>query len=153
MWRSCQSFGSVVDHCGGPGWALWGLGDLWLVPVPRSCPFLPVRFFDAPQRESRLPLWHAPQGSRLQEPSTAVVQFPCRSVPRGVSLSFSLVCQPVLSLSGLPQLGPRTLAAVSLFHHPTVLPDPDKGHFYSVDSFIRQFKARQCSHPITLTRK
>ncbi len=74
------------------------------------------------------------------------------SVPLQVSrlrccLSCSSVSPSVLSLPSLPQLGPRALPAVGPFHHSVVLPNPDKGHFYSVDSFIRQFIARQCSHP------
>ena len=104
---------------------LFGLGGSWLVPAPRQC-LSPVRFFDAPQWESRLPLCHALQGSLLREPSTAVVQSPRRSVPRGVSLSS--VWRSVLSPPGLLQLDHHALASVAPFHHATVLPDPDKGH-------------------------
>ncbi len=60
-----------------------------------------------------------------------------KSLPAGQSLEVSLsslVSLSVLSLPGLPQLGPCTLAAVSPFHHKTVLPNPEKGRLpvYSV---------------------
>ncbi len=110
----------------------------WLRPYVH-----PGRFFDASQREPRL-LLHAPQGSLLQEPSTAVYQSSCESVTRSVPLS--LIRQSVLSLHGLPQLEPRVPAAVGPLHHPKVLSNPDKGHFYSVDSFIWQLKAYAMAH-------
>ncbi len=67
-------------------------------------------------------------------------------------LSLSLVC-PSVSLSGLPQLEPRAITAISPFHNPMVFPNPDSSHIYFVDSFIRWFMARQCSHLVcTLTR-
>ncbi len=116
-------------------------------------PSFPVHSLDAPQREWRLPLSATPH----RDPYCKSLLQRWFSLPAGqfleVSLSFSSVSLSVLSLPSLPQLGPHVLTAVSPFHHPTVFLNPDKGHFYSVDSFSRQFIARQYSHPTTLTRK
>ncbi len=100
--------------------------------------------------------WPRPAGSL-----TARVFYNGGSVPLRVGTRLSL-WKCVLSfshssvspsLSGLPQLEPRALTVISPFHHPTVFPNPDRSHIYSVDSFIRWFIARQCSHPVcTLTR-
>ncbi len=91
------------------------------------------------QRETQLP------GCRLPRPTgslAARVFYNGGSVPPQVSIFemsfFLLVRQSVCPLSSRPSsAGSRALTAVGPFHHSTVLPDPDKGHFDSVDSFIR----------------
>ncbi len=61
-------------------------------------------------------------------------------------LLISLYLTVVSSQSGLSQLKPRTLAGICPLHHPSVQPNPDRSHIYSVDSFIQCFMARQWSH-------
>ncbi len=128
------------------------LGGLCLVPVLRRPSFPSGSFLRCPSARiaaiSQLP---RPTGIPTARAFYSGGSISGQSLE--VSLSFLLVSLSILSLPGLPQLGPRALAAFSPFQHPTGPPNPDKGHFYSVDSFIRQFIARQYSYPTTLTWK
>ncbi len=75
-----------------------------------------------------------PAGSLTARVAKTVGRLPCRPV-----LATTTHLSVISSLSGLSQLKPRTLAAMCPLHHPSVLPNPDRSHIYSVDSFIQCF--------------
>ncbi len=146
MWRSSEVRPRAVRRSQAAGsWVSRGFFAR-LAPARRASTSPHGSFLGRPlsERHSFLSVrCRALQGHLLLESSTTVGQFPCRSVSsRCLSFFFfSSVSLSVLSLPRLPQLGPRALTAASPFHHSTIFPNLDKGHFYSVDSCFRQFIA------------
>ncbi len=122
----CQSRPGV--GVSGAGVSLLSRGFCGSCPPCAIVPFSPYihlgHFFDASTRT--VATLHAQEGSLLQELSTAAVQSTCESVTRSVPLL--LFGQSVLSLSGLPQLESRTLAAVGPLRYPEVISNPEKDH-------------------------